>query len=59
MTYNTAKFHLGKSDRKPGPYIHQMGEETGDQPELMYDTINERLSFVGGHYQVRPEGIVD
>lgn len=59
IVYETAKFHLGKEDRKRGPYRHRLGEESGQMPDLVYDTVNRRLNFVGGNYRVRPEGIVD
>lgn len=52
LDYETAKFHLGKEDRKAGPYTHRLGEETGVMPYLMYDTVNERLSFAGGAYHI-------
>lgn len=59
IVYVTAKYHLGKQDRKTGPYEHELGEESGELPYLEYDTVNARLSFVGGAYRVEPEGVVD
>ena len=52
ITYETAKFHLGKRDKKVGPYRHKFGDESGDLPELVYDPVNRLLAFVGGHYYI-------
>jgi hypothetical protein len=52
ITYETAKFHLGRRDKTPGPYRHKFGDESGDLPSLEYDTVNRLLSFVGGHYYI-------
>lgn len=40
-------------------YWHDLGEESGVQPLLVYDTLNKRLSVVGGQYEVKFEGIVN
>lgn len=40
-------------------YFHDLGEESGVQPLLVYDTLNGRLSVVGGQYEVKWEGIVN
>lgn len=53
ITYNTAKFHLGKEDKKPGPYRHVFGEEGGVGPMITYDTMNDLLAFHGGTYAVK------
>jgi len=52
IEYETAKFHLDKEDKTPGPYTHRLGEETGEMPLLCYDTINDQISFVGGAYHI-------
>ena len=52
VTYTTAKMHLGREDKTPGPYIHKLGEEGGTRPLLVYDTRNEMLEFVGGSYRI-------
>jgi hypothetical protein len=56
LTYQTKKkFHKLKTTQ----YYHGLGEETGNQPVLVYDPYNERMSVVGGDYHVKPEGIVN
>src|SRR6185369_2997611 len=60
ISYFTDKHHLeGPKYQKDGTeYIHQFGEEDGGvRPELMYDTLNQRMILVGGSYEVRDEGI--
>lgn len=52
IVYSTAKYHLGKDDETEGPYVHELGEETGHLPLLVYDTVNRMLSFVGGSYHI-------
>jgi hypothetical protein len=52
IDYKTAKFHLGKTDKTPGPYTHKLGEESGKLPLLCYDTVNRLVSFVGGSYRI-------
>ena len=52
LDYETAKFHLDEEDKKPGPYTHRLGEESGEMPFLGYDTMNARCSFLGGAYHI-------
>lgn len=40
-------------------YYHALGEETGMQPLLLFDTLNQELSVAGGQYNIKPEGIVN
>jgi hypothetical protein len=40
-------------------YYHELGEETGERPHLLYSTAHKRLYLVGGAYTVKPEGIVN
>jgi len=40
-------------------YYHGLGEETGYEPILNYDTMNMALSVSGGEYKVKAEGIVN
>jgi len=54
ITYVTAKHHLGKQDRISGPYEHQMGEDSGVMPVLVYDTMNQECGFAGGSYKIDP-----
>ena len=56
VIYNTEKsFHNFVQSN----YKHRLGEDGGRPPKLCYDALSERLFFVGGTYQVRPEGIVN
>jgi hypothetical protein len=49
LTYHTEK----KFDKfKPTSYFHKLGEDTGDQPMLLYDRMNQRLSVSGGQYKI-------
>jgi hypothetical protein len=50
--YSTDKQHLGREDRKAGPYKHKLGEESGRMPDLIYDRLNKLLSLSGGFYFV-------
>jgi hypothetical protein len=54
ITYITAKMHLGKADRQTGPYEHTLGEDGGELPILLYDTLNKQVSFAGGSYFIDP-----
>ena len=56
VTYRTEK---GFDKFQLTDYYHKLGEETGDEPVLTYDTLNGLLAVVGGRYEVRPEGIVN
>lgn len=56
IVYYTAK---AMDDFKPHSYFHELGEESGQRPVLIYDRLNQSLQFVGGHYTTRPEGLVD
>lgn len=40
-------------------YWHNLGEETGDKPMLVYSPMIKRLYLAGGAYNIRPEGIVN
>jgi hypothetical protein len=40
-------------------YFHELGEETGERPHLLYSLAHKRLYLVGGAYEVKPEGIVN
>lgn len=54
LTYVTAKQHLGRADKIPGPYEHVLGEDGGEAPMLVYDTLNETVGFAGGSYKIDP-----
>jgi hypothetical protein len=56
VTYRTKK---GFDQFELTDYYHHLGEESGHQPFLVYDTLNKKLSVVGGKYQVKDVGICD
>lgn len=56
LTYRTEK---GFDDFQLTDYFHHLGEETGMQPFLRYDTLNRRLHISGGQYAVKHEGITN
>lgn len=50
VTYETKK----KFDKfKLTDYYHDLGEETGEQPMMLFDTLNERCSVAGGQYKIK------
>jgi hypothetical protein len=59
LTYYTDKHHLsGPKYQKDGClYEHQLGEEGGELPTLVYDPNNESMEIVGGSYITKEEGI--
>ena len=44
---------------QPVYYYHELGEETGELPRLMYDQLNKQLHLIGGAYEVQDVGIVN
>lgn len=56
VTYFAKK---GFDNFEPTDYFHDLGEESGTKPDLMYDSLNKTLSLVGGNYRVLNEGITD
>lgn len=56
VTYRTRK---GFDSFQLIDYYHGLGEDTGEKPYLLYDTINRELMVAGGQYKVKPEGIVN
>ncbi|MBT9146047.1 MAG: hypothetical protein DDT42_01926 [candidate division WS2 bacterium] len=61
VSYFADKHHLaGPESQKDGAfYIHELGEESGIRPMLVFDKINEKMEIVGGNYNVRDVGIKD
>lgn len=56
VTYFAKK---GFDNFEPTDYFHDLGEENGVRPDLMYDTLNKTLLLVGGDYRVLDEGITN
>ncbi|HEX3584395.1 MAG TPA: hypothetical protein VH024_00255 [Candidatus Angelobacter sp.] len=44
---------------QPVYYYHELGEESGEVPRLMYDQLNKQLHLIGGAYEVQDVGIVN
>lgn len=44
---------------QPVTYFHAFGEDTGEQPALLYDSQRQKLWIAGGAYKVKREGIVN
>lgn len=53
ITYCTAKHHLGKADKTPGPYRHVFADEGGEGPMVTYDCLNHLVNFHGGTYEIK------
>jgi hypothetical protein len=53
VEYFTTKDHLGR-DGGTAIYHHKFSKP---YPELVFDVVNEQLTFAGGKYVVLPEGI--
>jgi hypothetical protein len=49
----------GFDNFQPVTYYHDLGEETGERPRVVYDKRRKRIHLVGGAYTVKPEGIVN
>lgn len=56
LEYFTQK---GFDNFQPVTYYHELGEETGERPTVVYDRTKKRIHLVGGAYIVKPEGIVN
>ena len=60
FAYRVEYFTQKKFDNyQPVTYYHELGEETGKRPKLVYDPRKRRLHFVYGEYVVKSEGIVN
>jgi hypothetical protein len=53
--YSRKKF----DDFRPTIYFHDLGEENGVRPRLMYDPKARQMYIAGGDYKIKPEGIVN
>jgi hypothetical protein len=43
----------------PVVYFHELGEDNGKRPNLIYDRKRKVMRFAGGDYKIRAEGIVN
>ncbi len=56
LTYRTEK----KFDNfKEFDYFHNLGEDTGVLPILLFDTLSDRMKFAGGQYETKAEGLTN
>jgi hypothetical protein len=53
--YSRKKF----DDFRPTIYFHDLGEENGVRPRLMYDPKARQMYIAGGDYKIKAEGIVN
>ena len=56
ITYRTRKAHDNYKDVE---YFHHAGEETGERPYLLYDSVNKALEIAGGQYHAQQAGLVN
>lgn len=56
LTYRTQKSFDNFEDID---YYHRVGEDTGEKPFLIYDTLNQKMSLAGGGYTVDAKGVVN
>jgi len=56
ITYRTKK---GFDKFRETEYFHELGEETGHKPVLIYNTLNCEMELAGGAYETKPEGITN
>lgn len=57
IDYKQRKEHVPHPDHDE--WRHELGEESGVRPILLFDTRHKRILLRGGEYEVRPEGIVN
>lgn len=57
IDYKQRKEHVPHPDHDE--WRHELGEESGVRPVLLFDTRHKRLLLRGGEYEVRPEGIIN
>jgi len=62
IIYLARKYHSAVQERARGElveWVHEFGEETGEQPSLWYDTVAQRIFLRGGAYEIKDEGITN
>ena len=57
LDYKQRKEHVPDPD--VDEWRHELGEENGIRPVLVFDSSNKKLLIEGGDYEVRREGIVN
>lgn len=57
IDYKQRKEHVPHPDHDE--WRHELGEDSGVRPVLLFDMRHKRLLLRGGEYEVRPEGIVN
>jgi hypothetical protein len=56
VTYRTRK---GFDRFQTTDYVHQLGEEGGEKPRLIYHVPTQHMIFAGGQYRVEAPGIIN
>ena len=51
--------YIAKKPDVPYEWVHELGEEGGTRPRLMYNRLGRELFFIGGSYTVEAPGIVN
>ena len=51
--------YIAKKPDTPYEWVHELGEEGGTRPRLMFDRIRKELFFIGGSYRVEAPGILN
>lgn len=60
ISYYTDKHHLSDEGQEEGTiYRHELGENGGELPQLVYDKLNKKLMLIGGEYETMAEGIAN
>jgi hypothetical protein len=50
VVYLARKIH---NNYQPVEYMHELGEESGVLPKLMYDTLRKQIYIIGGEYLIK------
>jgi len=56
IVYDAAKW---QTDFTPQEWKHDLGEESGIRPRVLFNQLKKRIFFAGGTYRVERPGIVD
>lgn len=51
--------YIAKKPDRAVEWVHELGEDGGTRPRLMYDRLKRELFFIGGSYKVEAPGILN
>jgi hypothetical protein len=51
--------YIAKKPDEPLEWVHELGEEGGTRPRLMFDRLKREIFFIGGSYRVEAPGILN